>query len=192
MSSHILSWLDDNFYLFMGFVWYFDDWCMQISVQKRIFPRTDETIKTERSKSRSDVLPWTDSAFIHLGCVNHSIDRSKHSNPFLEHFLLLLMAFGSMGMCAIEWTSFKAILPHRLSNTFLAKCADHADFSRKYRMGAHPYYLEQDIQFSIWLCRITFHWENAYVMSSSSRTRTPSKLSFQRIHAVDNTTPFIV
>lgn len=44
---------------------------------------------------------------------------------------------------------------------------------------------------SIWLCRITFHSENACVMSSS-RTRTPSKLSFQRIHAVDNTTPFIV
>lgn len=119
--------------------------------------RPTKGIKRVRSMGQSNVLPWTDCAFIHLWWVDgafESLDWSQQAfQTVLRTFfflLLLLIAFvrfdGNVCVWVDEFQSdFAASIAQYV--VWLAKCADHADFSRKYRMDAHPYYLEQDIQF---------------------------------------------
>lgn len=121
-------------------------------VQKYIFicPSGDHFLRNDAINR--DVLPWTDCAFIHLsdgafGPLDWSQQAFRtvfrHNFCFYDYWLLSLRA---MGMVSVWVDEFQSIFAAPIAQyQFLAKCADHADFSRK--RPSILIALRQDIQF---------------------------------------------
>lgn len=166
------------------------------------------TKPTERGWRTNDdelnVLPWTDWAFIHLWwriratrLVAASIPNRLIFIYFFQTFFMIIDCFRSVRW---ECVHFKVFLPHTdcpirfsllLIFIFFGKITLIFLETKKWEWTHILIYLEQDIQFQMLLCRAaaTFHIRKkmsaSRVLTSSSRTRTPSFHIYCLIYSSD-------